>query len=40
VIKTDSFKSVKEFSPNGEEFEDLEIVSTELRTVTDKKILL
>jgi exonuclease III len=23
AIKTDSFKSVKEFSPNGEEFEDL-----------------
>jgi hypothetical protein len=31
AIKTDSFKS--EFSPNGEEFEDLEIVSTESRTV-------
>jgi exonuclease III len=39
AIKTDLFKSVKEFSPNGEEFEDLEIVSTELRTVTDKKII-
>ena len=33
AIKTDSFKSEKEFSPNGEEFEDLEIVSTESRTV-------
>jgi TRAP-type C4-dicarboxylate transport system permease small subunit len=32
-------ESVKEFSPNGEEFEDLEIVSTELRTITDKKII-
>ena len=39
AIKTDSFKSVKEFSPNGEEFEDLEIVSAELRTVTDKNFL-
>ena len=39
ALKTDSFKSVKEFSPNGEEFEDLEIVSAELRTVTDKNFL-
>ena len=39
AIKTDSFKSVKEFSPNGEEFEDLEIVSAELRTVTDTNFL-
>ena len=39
AIKTDSFKSVKEFSPNGEEFEDLEIVSAELRTVTEKNFL-
>ena len=40
AIKTDSFKSVKEFSPDEEEFGDLEIVSAELRTVTDKNFLL
>ena len=37
AIKTDSFKSVKEFSP--QEQKELEIVSAELRTVEGKKIL-
>lgn len=36
-MKTDSFKSVKEFSHQNQE--KLEIFSTELRTVEDKKIL-
>ena len=37
AVKTDSFKSVKEFSHQNQE--ELEIVSTELRTLEDKKIL-
>ena len=37
AVKTDSFKSVKEFSHRNQE--ELEIVSTELKTVEDKKIL-
>ena len=39
AIKTDSFNLVKEFTLNKEEFKELEIVSIELRTVTNKKIL-
>ena len=37
AVKTDSFKSVKEFSHQNQE--ELEIVSTELKTLEDKKIL-
>jgi exonuclease III len=39
AVKTDSFKTIKEFSPDGEDLQELEIVSTEFRTVTNKKIL-
>jgi hypothetical protein len=39
AVKTDSFRTVKEFSPDGEDLQKLEIVSTELRTVTNRKIL-
>lgn len=39
AVKTDSFKTVKEFSLDEYDLQELEIVSTELRTMTDKKIL-
>lgn len=39
AIKTDTFKTVKEFSLDREDLQELEIVSTELRTVTNQKIL-
>ena len=39
MIKTDSFKTFTEFLVDREELQELEIVSTELRTVTDQKIL-
>ena len=39
AIKTDSFKTFEEFSVDREELQELEVVSTELRTVTDQKIL-
>ena len=39
AIKTGSFKSVKEFQPDIEEIQQLEIVSTEVRTAHNKKLL-
>ena len=39
AVKTNSFKTVKEFLLDEYDLQELEIVSTELRTVTDKKIL-
>ena len=40
AVKTDSFKTVKEFLLDEYDLQGLEIASTErLRTVTDKKIL-
>ena len=38
-IKTGSFKSVKEFQPDIEEIQQLEIVSTEVRTANNKRLL-
>ena len=39
AIKTDTFKSVKEYLPDIEELQQLEIVSTEVRRANNKKIL-
>ena len=39
AVKTDFFKPVKQFSSDKYDLQELEVVSTEVRTVTDKKIL-